>query len=152
MRTFILLLLLLYKLSVPSGLWSQELKHRPNGSPRTQERCIEVRVWREKGVMHYQYMTGQTAKGDLNYELGEEKLSKGRDCRVDVILDETTIVADLKEVPKMAIDAGYWDIHVYILWNRTGNMAEVTLVPRPDDTDEIVYGPVQRFSKKHAPV
>ena len=48
----------------------------------------------------------------------------------------------------MAINADYWDIHVYIHRNKTHGMAEVTLAPRQDGRDEIQYGPVLRFDKK----
>ena len=131
----------------PFSLYSQELKRRPE-TPAPPPRCIAVELSREKGVVHYEYLTEQTAKGDLNYELAEEKLKRGGDCRIDIILDETTIISDLKTVPQMAINAGYWDIHVYVHWNKTHSMAEVTLAPRQDGRDEIQYGPVLRFDKK----
>jgi len=107
-----------------------------------------VELSREKGVVHYEYLTEQTAKGDLNYEPAEEKLKKGADCRIHIVLDETTILSDLKTVPRMAINAGYWDIHAYIHWNKTHGMAEITLLPRDDGRDEIRCGPVLRFDKK----
>lgn len=127
---------------------SQELKRRPAVAPPA-PRCIAVELSREKGVIHYEYLTEQTAKGDLNYELAEEKLKKGPDCRIDIILDESTAISDLKTVPKMAINAGYWDIHLFVHWNKTRSMAEVTLVPGEEGRDEIRYGPVLRFDKKY---
>jgi hypothetical protein len=131
----------------PHPLYPQELKRRPE-TPAPLLRCIAVELSREKGVIHYEYLTGQTAKGDLNYELAEEKLTKGADCRIDIILDESTIISDLKLVPRMAVNAGYWDVHVYVHWNKTNAMAEITLLPRQDGHDEIQYGPVLRFDKK----
>jgi hypothetical protein len=141
-----------YLLLGASALSAQELKHRPPESARGKAACVVVRVYREKDGLHYEYGTGQQAKGDLNYELAEEKLSKGRDCRVDIILDESTVVGDLKVVPKMAIDAGLWDIHVYVYWKKSGNMAEVTFGPNREGNEEVLYGPVQRFSKKQVPI
>lgn len=130
----------------PLALHSQELKRRLE-TPAPPPRCIAVELSREKGVIHYEYLTGQNAKGDLNYELAEEKLTKGADCRIDIILDESTIISDLKAVPRMAVNAGYWDIHVYVHWNKTNAMAEITLIPQ-DEHAEIRYGPVLRFDRK----
>ena len=48
----------------------------------------------------------------------------------------------------MAINAGYWDIHVYVHWNKTRSMAEITLLTRDDGCDEIRYGPVLRSYRK----
>jgi hypothetical protein len=59
----------------PFSLRSQELKRRP-ATPVPQPLCIAVERSREKGGVHYEYLTEQTAKGDLNYELAEEKLKK----------------------------------------------------------------------------
>ena len=140
------LLFFLATLCSPFSSYSQELKHRPEVPPPPAP-CIAVELSREKGIVHYEYLTGQTAKGDLNYELAEAKLKKGGDCRIDIVLDETTIISDLKTVPRMAINAGYWDIHVYIHWSKTHSMAEMTLLPHEDGREEIKYGPVLRFDK-----
>ena len=141
-----------YFLLLSGAASAQELKHRTPEASRGKPACIVVRVYREKDGLHYEYATGQQAKGDLNYELAEEKLARGRDCRVDIILDESTAVGDLKVVPKMAVDAGFWDIHVYVYWKKSGNMAEVTFGPGRDGNEEVLYGPVQRFSKKQVPL
>lgn len=129
---------------------AQELKHRP-AAPAPPPRCLEVELSREKGVIHYEFLTGETAKGDLNYELAELKLSKGADCRIDIVLDESASISDLKIVPKMAVNAGYWDIHLYVHWKKTHSMAEVTLLPGEHGREEIQYGPVLRFDRKRRP-
>jgi hypothetical protein len=125
---------------------SQELKRWPATSAPLQL-CIAVQPSREKDRVHYEYLSEQAAKGDLNYELAEEKLKKGGDCRSDIVLDETTIISDLKTVPRMAINAGYWGIHVYVHWHKTHSMGEIILLPHDDGRDEIRYGPVLRFGQ-----
>jgi hypothetical protein len=47
----------------------------------------------------------------------------------------------------MAINAGYWDIHVYIHWNKTHSMAEIILLPHDDGRDEIRYSRCCAFTK-----
>jgi hypothetical protein len=44
---------------------------------------------------------------------------------------------------------GYWDIHVYVQWDKTHSMAEISLQSRHDGRDEIRYGPVLRFDRKN---
>ncbi|SRR5258708_10717753 len=139
-------------LLLPLPLPPQELKHRSEASPRAREACIAVSIWRDDGTFRYKYLTGQPVGGDLNFELAQLKLVKGKDCRIDVILDRTDTISDINVVPKMAINAGYWDIHIYVRWhNVNSNMAEISFVPGPDGADELLYGPIQHFAKKHPP-
>jgi hypothetical protein len=49
----------------------------------------------------------------------------------------------------VAINAGYWDIHIYVQWDKTHNMSEITPLTHDDDRDEIRHGPVLRFDKKN---
>jgi hypothetical protein len=56
--------------------------------------------------------------------------------------------APLKVVPRMAVTAGYWDIHAYVHWNKTNTMAEIALVLREDGREEIPCGPALQFDKK----
>jgi len=99
---------------------------------------IVVKVKRVQGVLEYSIDGEKFSKQDLNFQLAEMKLQakKGPESRVLVMLDEkTTHIADIKSVPQMAVNAGFTDMQVFVVFEGEGDMAEV------------LYGPVKKISK-----
>lgn len=98
---------------------------------------IIVKVKRVEGVLQYSIDGEKFSKRDLNFQLAEMKLraKRGPESRVLVMLDEkSTHIADIKTVPLMAVNAGFTDMQVFVVFEGAGNMAEV------------VYGPVKKIS------
>lgn len=131
---------------------AQELHRRPKpDKPKYVENCIEVQLWRDKSGLRYKYLTEEPYGGNLKYDLGELKLTKPADCRINVIVDDTAGVPDLAIVPIWALEAGFTNVHVYVHWKYPRTMAEIHFRPDDKGRDEVVYGHVQRFSKRHPP-
>lgn len=95
---------------------------------------IVVQVRRDGSEIEYKMNGEKYRKGDLNFVLGELKLQRGNNCQVIIIMEESALLADVSLVPKMAIDAGFTDIHAYVHFAKTGKIAE------------LVFGPVRGFS------
>jgi hypothetical protein len=98
---------------------------------------IVVKVKRIQGLLECSIDGEKFSKQDLNFQLAEMKLraKRGVEGRVLVMLDEkTTYIADIKAVPQMAVNAGFTDMQVFVVFEGAGDMAEV------------VYGPVKKIS------
>jgi hypothetical protein len=98
---------------------------------------IVVKVKRVQGALECSIDGEKFSKQGLNFQLAEMKLwaKRGPESRVLVMLDEkTTYIADIKLVPQMAVNAGFTDMQVFVVFEGAGNMAEV------------VYGPVKKIS------
>jgi hypothetical protein len=103
---------------------------------------IVVKVKRVQGLLEYSIDGEKFSKQDLNFQLAEMKLraKRGIEGRVLVMLDEkTTYIADIKSVPQMAVNAGFTDMQVFVVFEGAGDMAEV------------VYGPVKKISNHPDP-
>lgn len=74
-------------------------------------------------------------KGDANYLLAELKLHKGGDCQIIAIVDDRVSLSGITEISEMAINAGFKDIRPFVVWHKTGNMAQ------------ILFGPAIRFTQ-----
>ncbi len=83
----------------------------------------------------------------LAFELEELALDRGKDRQIVVILEDSVLMSDFKEVPFLAIDAGFRDVRVFLTWKKTGKMAEVILSRKSDDLAEFLFGPVRKKTK-----
>ena len=66
---------------------------------------------------------------DLDYVLGELHIYANKESAVAVVLEDNMLLSDVKDVPFMALNAGYTDVRVYVYWKRTGRMAEILFGP-----------------------
>jgi hypothetical protein len=48
---------------------------------------------------------------------------------VDVVPEDQMLLSNVKEVPAMALNAGFTDVRAYAYWRRTGRMAEILFGP-----------------------
>jgi biopolymer transport protein ExbD len=73
---------------------------------------------------------GQHYSGkDLDYLLGEWHVDAAKDSEVVVVLEDSLALSDVKDVPAMAMKAGFTDVRAFVYWKGTGNMAEVWFGP-----------------------
>jgi hypothetical protein len=84
---------------------------------------------------------------ELAFRLGELALEHGKDRQIVVILEDSVLMSDFKEVPFMAINAGFRDVRVFLTWKRSRKMAEVILSRKTDDLSEFLFGPVRKKTK-----
>lgn len=72
----------------------------------------------------------QTYTGkDLDYVLGELHIYANKESAIAVVLEDNMLLSDVKDVPAMALKAGYTDVRAYVYWKRTGRMAEILFGP-----------------------
>ncbi|MFI5059517.1 MAG: hypothetical protein ACHQLQ_15200 [Candidatus Acidiferrales bacterium] len=83
----------------------------------------------------------------LAFKLGELALERGKDRQIVVILEDSVLMSDFKEVPFMAINAGFRDVRVFLTWKKSRKMAEVILSRKTDDLSEFLFGPVRKKTK-----
>jgi hypothetical protein len=83
----------------------------------------------------------------LAFQLGELALDRGKESQIVVILEDSVLMADFKDVPLMAIDAGFRDVRVFLTWKTNRKMAEVILSRKTDDLSEFLFGPVRKKTK-----
>jgi hypothetical protein len=76
---------------------------------------------------------------DLDYALGEWHVDAAKGSEVSVVLEDNMTLSDVKDVPAMALKAGFRDVRAFVYWKGTGNFAEV------------LFGPVMRY-RKDAPI
>lgn len=101
------------------------------GSP-----ALVVLVEGKKGEVRYRIEEQDYSAPELGFQLGELKLQRGKNCQVSIIYDDSLPFQDLIKVSKMAIDAGFLDIHSYVHFTKSGNMSEV------------VFSAVRKYSTK----
>jgi hypothetical protein len=96
---------------------------------------IVVDVRRAHDKLEYKLDDRRYSSRDLNFLLAEKNLDGVPQRRVFAMMDSTTHLDDIKLVTKMALDAGFTHIQVYVVWQDSGNMAE------------LVFGPVKKISQ-----
>jgi hypothetical protein len=62
---------------------------------------------------------------ELDYVLGELHIDANSESAVAVVLEDNMLLSDVKDVPSMALKAGYKDVRAYVYWKGTGRMAEI---------------------------
>jgi hypothetical protein len=82
----------------------------------------------EKGLL-YEVESSEYKKGDANYLLAEIKLHKGGDCQIIAVVDDRVPLSAITEISEMAINAGFKDIRPFVLWHKTGRMAQIQFGP-----------------------
>ena len=72
---------------------------------------------------------------ELDYALGEWHIDAAKNSEVAVVLEDNMTLADVKDVPALALKAGFTDVRAFVYWRGTGNVAEV------------LFGPVRKYRK-----
>lgn len=104
------------------------------GSIANKPRQIIVMVYAAKGGLRFELETGiykhnEYKKFDANYFLADLKMHEGSDCQIIEIVDDRAPLSAITEASEMAINAGFKDIRPFVLWHKTGRMAQVQFGP-----------------------
>jgi len=90
---------------------------------------IVVSARKVNGVIEYRIGDGRYARAQLSEFIGEMRSSASADSTVAIVLEDTMSLSDIKDVPQMALDAGFNYVRVFVYWKGTGNMAELFFGP-----------------------
>jgi hypothetical protein len=99
---------------------------------------ILIFAQRQANGIEYVYDGKRYSGRELDYFLGEWHVDAAKDSEVVVVLEDNLPLSDVKEVPAMAMKAGFRDVRAFVYWKGTGNMAEVW------------FGPVVKVAKPRA--
>jgi len=88
----------------------------------------------DKGLL-FEIESGEYKKGDANYLMAELKLHRGGERQIIELVDDRAPLSAIAEVSEMAINAGFRDIRPFVLWHKTGRMAQVLFGPAIKATD-----------------
>jgi hypothetical protein len=102
-------------------------KNRSSVSKTTQRVIVFARKT-DHGIEYRIKKQTYTGK-DLDYVLGELHIYANKESAVAVVLEDNMLLSDVKDVPLMALKAGYTDVRAYVYWKRTGRMAEILFGP-----------------------
>jgi len=116
---------------------------KPQGSPP----MLVIWVRRDDGKLVFEMNNHVYAKDEINDELGELALN-GRDRLIVTLIEDSVLLTDMKEIPKMALDAGFRKFSTFIIWKKTGSMAELLLARHDDNYVELLYGPAHHATNK----
>jgi hypothetical protein len=90
---------------------------------------IVVSARRANGGIDYSIGKAHYCKAALSETIGELRLTSSADSDIVIVLEDTLALSDIKEVPQMALDAGFKNVRVFVYWKGTGNMAELFFGP-----------------------
>ena len=76
-------------------------------------------------------------KSDISRWLAEAKLREGNDCQIVPIIDDNVELGAVTQIYEMAINAGFRDIHPFVYWKKTGQMAELQFGPSTKFTIDV---------------
>jgi len=94
-----------------------------------QKKQILIYAHRKGNGIEYVYGEKQYSGKELDYLLGEWHVDASKDSEVVVVLEDNLALSDVKNVPAMAMKAGFTDVRAFAYWKGTGNMAEVWFGP-----------------------
>jgi biopolymer transport protein ExbD len=98
-------------------------------SPAKKPEQIVVSVHQAAKGLLYEVDSSEYKKVEANYLFAELKLHKGGDCQIIAIVDDRVPLSAITEISEMAINAGFKDIRPFVLWHKTGRMAQVQFGP-----------------------
>jgi biopolymer transport protein ExbD len=101
---------------------------KPTNSNKKPEQIVVTVHKAEKGLI-FEVKSDEYKKGDANYLLAELKLQKGGDCQIIAVVDDRVPLSAITEISEMAINAGFKDIRPFVLWHKTGRMAQIQFGP-----------------------
>jgi hypothetical protein len=125
LRSFAMFLFLGLILGMPSSAGPKKNK---SAVSKTTQKVIVFARKTDRGIeyrLNKQVYVGK----DLDYVLGELHIYANKESAVAVVLEDNMFLSDVKDVPAMALKAGYTDVRAYVYWKRTGRMAEILFGP-----------------------
>jgi len=131
-RLFAVSLCMVLIFGVPSS--ARPRKNKSSLSKTTQRVIVFARKT-DHGV-EYQISKQKYSGKELEYVLGELHIDANKESAVAVILEDNMLLSDVKEVPRMALKAGYTDARAYVYWKGTGRMAEILFGPVLKSTND----------------
>jgi hypothetical protein len=128
---------------------AQEPSRFKSINPTSKDKTLPIVVFVRRMDMSLEFVLEDFRyTGDqLAFKLGELALERGKDRQIVVILEDSVLMSDFKEVPFMAINAGFRDVRVFLTWKKSRKMAEVILSRKTDDLSEFLFGPVRKKTK-----
>jgi hypothetical protein len=113
------------------------LQAAPRTLKNSGKRKKQILIFAQRQVDGIEYLyAGKRYSGrELDYFLGEWHVDAAQDSELVVVLEDNLPLSDVKEVPAMAMKAGFRDVRAFVYWKGTGNMAEVW------------FGPVMKVAK-----
>jgi hypothetical protein len=97
--------------------------------PKGNLKQLVVRVHKSSKGLEFDMSPYTLKKGDANYWLAEVKLRECSDCQVIPIIDDDVELNAITQISEMAVNAGFKDIRPFVLWRKTGRMAEIQFGP-----------------------
>jgi len=125
LRSFAMFLSLGLILGAPSSAGPKKNK---SSVSKTTQRVIVFARKTDHGIeyrLNKQIYIGK----DLDYVLGELHIYANKESAIAVVLEDNMLLSDVKDVPVMAVKAGYTDVRAYVYWKKTGRMAEILFGP-----------------------
>jgi hypothetical protein len=123
-RVSMLMMALVWCAVLPASAAPPNVK---KGTKQTKQ--ILVYAHRKNSNIEYVFDGKHFAGKGLDYLLGELHVDAAKDSAVVVVLEDNMMLSDVKEVPAMAMKAGFTDVRAFVYWKGTGNMAEVLFGP-----------------------
>jgi hypothetical protein len=128
-----ILLIVVCSAFLSSTFASDAAGKKKKSSDSTTDLRIVVFAHRSDQGIEYRINQQSYTSEELNYALGEMHIGASKRSGIAVVLEDDMRISDVKAVPRMALDAGFEDVRVYVYWKGTGHMAE------------ILFGPVLKF-------
>jgi hypothetical protein len=113
--------------------------HKAQSSAVLVNNQLVVSARRTFGQIEYTVGNAHYSKTELSELIGEAHLNAKPDSAVVFVLEDSMALSDIKEVPEMALAAGFKNVRVFVYWKGTGNMAE------------LFFGPVVKHSLARIP-
>lgn len=90
---------------------------------------ILIYAQRKNAEIEYVHDGKRYSANEMDYQLGEWHIDATKDSEVVVVLEDNLLLSDVKDVPAMALKAGFTDVRAFVYWKGTGHMAEVLFGP-----------------------
>ena len=90
---------------------------------------ILIYAHRKNATIEYVYEGKRYSAEEMDYQLGEWHADAAKVSEVVVVLEDNLLLSDVKDVPAMALKAGFTDVRAFVYWKGTGHMAEVLFGP-----------------------
>jgi len=100
---------------------------------------VLIYAHRVNGVVEFVCDGQRYSAKELDYTLGEWHIDAAKGSEVAVILEDNMTLSDVKQVPTMALKAGFTEVRAFVYWRGTGHVAEV------------LFGPVMKYHR-NAPI
>jgi hypothetical protein len=115
------------------GAVSASSKNRAPAEKKVEQ--IVIIVQKAANGLLFEVESAEYKRSDANALLAELKLHKGGDCQIIALIDDRAPLSAVTDLSEMVINAGFKEIHPFVLWHKTGRMGEIQ------------FGPATKFTK-----